>query len=158
MAERERRSVRLTEDEAWAFVADAHTGILTTLRRDGSPVALPVWFAVVDRRIYVSTRGKKLLRIRHDSRCSFLVESGERWAELKAVHVGCDGRVLEEIDHALSGRIGDELTRKYAAFRTATSAMPDATREAYAPASGAVVELTPHDRLLTWDNARLGID
>ena len=39
--------VRLTSDEAWAFVEHAHTGIFTTLRRDGQPVALPVWFATV---------------------------------------------------------------------------------------------------------------
>ena len=37
--------VRLDDDEAWAELDAAHTGILTTLRRDGWPVSLPVWFA-----------------------------------------------------------------------------------------------------------------
>ena len=45
--------VRLSEEEAWAELGAAHTGILTTLRRDGRPVSLPVWFATVGRRIYV---------------------------------------------------------------------------------------------------------
>ena len=47
--------VRLTEDEAWAELAAAHTGILTTLRRDGRPVPLPVWFVALDRHVYVRT-------------------------------------------------------------------------------------------------------
>ena len=76
--------VRLTDDEAWAELAAAHTGILTTLRRDGRPVALPVWFAVLDRRIYVRTPAgtHKVGHVRHDPRATFLVERGERWAEL----------------------------------------------------------------------------
>ena len=39
--------VRLSEEEAWAELATAHTGILTTLRRDGRPVSLPVWLVAV---------------------------------------------------------------------------------------------------------------
>ncbi|MGH9137555.1 MAG: pyridoxamine 5'-phosphate oxidase family protein [Acidimicrobiales bacterium] len=42
--------VRLTDDEAWAFLENGHIGILTSLRRDGWPVSLPVWFVVLDRR------------------------------------------------------------------------------------------------------------
>ena len=42
--EGQRRSVRLSEDEAWAFVDGAHTGIFCSMKRDGSPVMLPVWF------------------------------------------------------------------------------------------------------------------
>ena len=152
----ERRGVRMTEDEAWAFLTDAHTGILTTLRRDGSPIALPVWFAVLDRRIYVVTRGKKVLRVQNDPRCSFLVESGERWAELMAVHVSCEGRVVDSLDPDLSSRLRSEIARKYASYRTVPRAMPDATRAHYAEAAGATIELTPHGRLLNWDNNRLG--
>ncbi len=157
MAERGARSIRMSDDEAWSFVTDAHTGILTTLRRDGQPIALPIWFAVVDRRIYLSTRGKKLLRVRHDPRCSFLVETGERWAELEAVHFSCTGRVLDDLPDELRERVGAEMHRKYDAFRTSTWAMPTATRAAYDPAAGAMIELTVHGRILTWDNRRLGL-
>ena len=53
-------SPRMTDDEIWSFVTDAHTGIMTTLRRDGYPISLPLWFACLDRQIYLRTRGKKL--------------------------------------------------------------------------------------------------
>ena len=152
-----RRSIRMTGEEAWAFLTDAHTGILTTLRRDGYPIALPVWFAVVDRTIYVSTRGKKVLRARQDPRCSFLVESGLRWAELQAVHITADARVLDDVDDALGERIRAEMGRKYDAFRTASSAMPSETKQHYASAAGAMIELVPHGKILSWDNHHLGI-
>jgi nitroimidazol reductase NimA-like FMN-containing flavoprotein (pyridoxamine 5'-phosphate oxidase superfamily) len=152
-----RRSVRMTEDEAWEFLCRGHTGILTTLRRDGAPVALPIWYAALDGRIYVQTRGKKLLRARNDPRCSFLVESGERWAELRAVHLSCRATVLDDVSDDLGRRIREEMDRKYAAFRTTASAMPDATRQHYAKARGAVIELTPVGRTLAWDNTHLGL-
>jgi len=77
---------RLTDVEALAKIDAAHTGVLTTLRRDGQPVTLPMWHAVIDRHIFVRTlrRTKKVARVRHDGRASFLVESGLDWAELCA--------------------------------------------------------------------------
>jgi nitroimidazol reductase NimA-like FMN-containing flavoprotein (pyridoxamine 5'-phosphate oxidase superfamily) len=150
MPDEQRRGVRMTAAEAWAFLAEGHTGILTTLRQDGYPIALPVWFAVVDRVIYVSTRGKKIDRVRRDQRCSFLVEDGLRWAELRAVHLTADASVVDELDAALAEQIRAELERKYAEFRTATSAMSSATRSHYA--NGSMIRLVPHSRVLTWDN------
>ncbi len=95
-----KKSVRLSRDEAWAELTNAHTGILTTLRRDGVPITLPVWFVVLDERIYVSAPGhtKKIARVRNDPRVSFLVESGERWAELRAVHVTGKGHIVEDLE------------------------------------------------------------
>ena len=43
--------VLLNDDEAWAELERAHTGILTTLRRDGMAVSLPTWFVALDRRV-----------------------------------------------------------------------------------------------------------
>lgn len=150
-----RASVRMTEDEAWATLEAAHTGILTTLRRDGRPIALPIWFVVLDHRIYVTTRGKKIVRARHDPRASFLVEAGERWAELRAVHVDCRAAVVEPSEE-MAGRIRAAMDRKYQAYRTAANEMPAATREHYRTSMGAVIELVPDGKLLTWDNRRLG--
>ena len=94
-------SVRMTPDEAWARIESAHTGIITSLRRDGMPIALPMWFCVVDGAVHFRTlaRSKKAARLRHDPRISFLVEGGERWAELWAVHLaGTAVFVDDEVD------------------------------------------------------------
>ena len=148
-------SIRLSADEAWDALRTAHTGILTTLRRDGMPITLPTWFVAMDRTICfrATSRTKKVTRLRHDPRVSFLIESGERWAELRAVHL--TGRAELVIDPDEAARIGDAIDDKYAAFRTASAAMPDATRAHYA--SRMTYRIVPDERLLTWDNARLDL-
>ncbi len=149
-------SVRLSADEAWAVVEASHTGIFTSLRRDGTPIALPIWFVVLERRIYVSgpATAKRVARIRRDPRVSFLVESGERWADLRAVHVSGRARVVTEPE--LLARVATALDAKYRAFRTSRAAMPAATRAHYA-VELATVEITPDAHILSWDNARLGL-
>ncbi len=148
-------TIRLSPDEAWEVIDGSHTGILTTLRADGSPVTLPTWFVVLDRTICMSTpsQTKKVRRIRRDPRASFLVESGLRWAELRAVHVS--GRIEIVEDEATMVRIREALDDKYASFRTAQANMPEATRNHYA--SRTFLQLVPEPRVLTWDNSRISL-
>ena len=145
-------SVRLSDDEAWEVLERAHTGILTTLKADGAPVTLPVWFVVIDRTIGMRTppRTKKVKRIRRDPRASFLVESGEKWAELEAVHLSGHVELVEE--DATKVRIDAALHDKYASFRTPRSAMSEAARQAYAEFIH--LQFVPSGRMLTWDNRR----
>ena len=148
-------SIRLTVDEAWEAVESAHTGILTTLRRDGMPIALPVWFVVDDRSVALMTPAgtKKIGRIRHDPRASFLVESGEQYTELRGVHL--TGRVeLVEDAAAISG-IEAAVNAKYAGFRPPTASLPAAAQAYYA--SQVFLRFMPDSRILTWDNARLAL-
>jgi general stress protein 26 len=145
--------VRLSEDEAWQAITAAHTGVFTTLRADGTPVALPVWFAAINRAIYVGTpsRAKKVTRVRNDPRASFLIESGSRWAELRAVHLNGVVDIVE--DAATIDTVTFALDTKYGAFRTPSAAMPAATRAHYAGRT--LLRFVPSGRILSWDNARL---
>jgi PPOX class probable F420-dependent enzyme len=149
-------SVRMSLDEAWTFVARAHTGIVVSLRRSGMPIALPMWFAVLDRQIYVRTPAgsKKVARLRRDPRVAFLVESGERWAELEAVHITGSAEVVD--DAAVLARVEAEMERKYAAFRTERAAMPAGTRRHY-ERPFVVIRIVPDPRVLSWDNRKLEI-
>lgn len=149
--------MRLSVDEAWTVLEAAHTGILTSMRSDGMPVTLPVWFVALDRCIYVSgpTTTKKFARVRRDPRVSFLVESGRRWAELRGVHLTGRARIVTEPE--LQERVAAALGAKYSAYRTSRAAMPDATRAKYDVAT-TTIEIVPDERILSWDNARLGLD
>jgi Pyridoxamine 5'-phosphate oxidase len=148
-------SIRLSIDEAWEFVASARTGIMTTLRRDGMPIAMPLWYVAHERSIYVSTRGKKLVRLRNDPRASFLVETGEKWAELKAVHF--TGRVdLAPVDPDLSKLLSRMSEEKYRAFRTPASQMPESATRTYST-SMKWIRFIPDDRVLSWDNSRFQV-
>lgn len=145
--------LRLSPDEAWSFLERAHTGILTTLRSDGSPVALPVWFVTLDRTICIGTPAgtKKIMRVRRDPRASFLVEQGERWAELQAVHLS--GQVEIVTDDDVVTRVVQALDDKYREFQTPSAAMPENTQKHYA--RRAILRLHPEGRILSWDNRRI---
>lgn len=135
-------------------MAASHTCILTTLRRDGRPVSLPLWFAVLDRRIYIRSlaTGKKVARIRHDPRAGVLIESGERWRDLVAVHLSGSARLLDENDPVIPD-VQRVIDAKYAAFRSDDN-VPDRTKEHYAQPY-AYICFEPDDKIVSWDNSRL---
>ena len=148
--------ISMSDDEAWDFIEKGHTGVFATLRRDGWPVALPLWFAVHGRRIYLGTpsQSMKLRRIAHDDRGSFLVETGEKWAELAAVHLPVRATVLDaEADAEEMEQAGRLFAEKYAASRTSTKSMPKATSKHYS--SQRIIRLDPAGPALSWDNSRI---
>src|SRR6516225_8326344 len=108
-------SIRLSKEEAWVELERAHTGIFTTLQRNGWPISLPMWFVALDRHIYLRTpaQSKKLARIRHDSRGNFLVERGERWKEL------CADMILLRLNP-----VGPAITWDNARIRLRTDSVP----------------------------------
>lgn len=144
-------SVRLAADEAWRVIEASHTGLLTTLRADGSPITLPVWFVVVDRTICLSapSRTKKVSRVRRDPRAAFLVESGMQWDELRAVHL--NGLVEVVDDEPERQLIAAAVERKYRDFQTPSTVMPADTQAHYADRT--FLRLRPYERVLSWDNS-----
>ena len=124
--------IRLSEDEAEDVLDKSHTGILTTLRRDGMPVSLPVWYVVDERTIVVKTppRTKKVARVKRDARASFLVESGERWIDLLGVHLSGTVRIIDDADEV--SRLDAALHGKYAGFRPDAAVLPATTKARYA--------------------------
>ena len=119
-------------------------------------MALPVWFVLLDQRIYVSgpAHTKKFARIRRDPRVSFLVESGTRWSELRGVHV--TGRAAIVDNAAVLEAVREAMHEKYHGYRTARGSMPDETRAHY-DTDSTTIEIVADERILNWDNARLGI-
>jgi PPOX class probable F420-dependent enzyme len=144
--------VRLSEDEIWQRLASAHTGIVTTLRRDGMPMALPLWFVADGRTLAFSSPSgsKKVARLNHDPRASFLVESGLAWRELSAIHF--TGRIEFVTDPEETTRLEGLINEKYAPFRN-VSQMSTNTRSHYADKSW--MRFIPDERVLSWDNSRI---
>jgi nitroimidazol reductase NimA-like FMN-containing flavoprotein (pyridoxamine 5'-phosphate oxidase superfamily) len=147
-------SVRLDEAEVRDFLKSAHTGILTTLRANGLPISLPMWFVGLDGVVYVQTpsRSKKVTRIRGDSRVGFLIESGLRWAELKAVHLS--GRAVFVDDDSEKARVSKAMAEKYESFRTTRSQYPSATKKHYSD-DRLTIRIEAEGRVLSWDNAKI---
>ncbi|MEX0684004.1 MAG: pyridoxamine 5'-phosphate oxidase family protein [Dehalococcoidia bacterium] len=82
----------MTDAERDAFVSNRRYGILTTLRSDGSPVSVPVWYEWDGHVLWMFCyeKGGKLKRLQHDARATVLVvnhpDEMETW-------VAFDGRI-----------------------------------------------------------------
>jgi PPOX class probable F420-dependent enzyme len=83
----------MTDAQRDAFLAERRYGILTTLRRDGIPISLPVWFQWdgATLRMFCHEASGKLKRLRRDPRATVLVvnhpDEPENW-------VSFDGRII----------------------------------------------------------------
>jgi PPOX class probable F420-dependent enzyme len=92
------------------FLAKTRYGYLTTLRRDGSPLTVPVWFewdgAVV--RIFTGKASTKVKRIRRDPRVTLLVTN--RLAE-KEAWVAFDGPATIELEGGFE--LAERLAHRY---------------------------------------------
>lgn len=155
MAHREKScsmGVRLNVEEQAAFLDTGHTAVLTTLKRDGWPVSLPVWYVYVDGHVYVASpeASAKIKRIRHDERTWFLVERGEMWKELASVGFAARAVLVDGKEHDRAMAVFDE---KYGAFRTPDEEMPDVTKRHYS--RHLVFRLDQDGDALTWDNSRI---
>lgn len=147
---------RLTDEEAWEYIAQAHTGILTTLRRDGRSISLPVWHVVLDRHVYVRSPAStaKLARIRNDPRVSFLVESGQAWVDLTAVRF--DAQAVIETRPDVIDEVMRLLGVKYGASGPPLDRLPAAVGVLYADRT--VIRLDAEGRLSSWNNRALLAD
>lgn len=145
--------VAMDDDEVRDFLAAAHTGVLSTLRADGRPAAVPLWFVLDGPDVIIRTRAAsaKAANVRRDPRVSFLVEEGRAWAELRAVSIA--GRAVPEGDPAARARIDAAFDVKYAGFLMPPE-VPGASRRHYAaPRVHLRIEAT--GRPLSWDNSKL---
>jgi PPOX class probable F420-dependent enzyme len=82
----------MTDAERDAFLTESRYGILTTLRANGAPVSLPVWYEWdgATLRMFCHKASGKMRRLKHDARASVLVVNDpnepENW-------VGFDGSI-----------------------------------------------------------------
>ena len=54
-------------------------------------------------------------------------------------------------------RVGEALTAKYSTFRTPRTEMPDDTRTHY-ERPFVVVRIAAEERIVSWDNTKLGLE
>lgn len=143
--------VTLTDSEVLAFLERGHTCAVTTLRADGFPVSLPMWFTLDGHDLHLQTprRSAKLRRIRADSRACVLVEEGRTFRELRAVSLLGRIAVVEDEEEKL--RAAAAHRAKYGSRRS-TAQLPAATVRHYA--AMVWLRFTP-EQVISWDNGKL---
>ncbi len=98
----------MSDEAREAFLAETRLGVLSTLRDDGAPISVPVWFEWdgSHARMFTTASSRKVERLARDARASLLVaariDEPEAW-------VAIDGRIdiLEEGATDLAERLAE---------------------------------------------------
>jgi PPOX class probable F420-dependent enzyme len=145
--------VTMSGDEIAGFISDHGTAVLTTLRADGRPVPLPVWYVAFDGALYFQTpvRSRKVGNIERDPRVAVLLDDGERWEHLRGVLIqGTAERVTGE---ALFARVLAAFGELFADLTVPAAELPAAASARYA--GMAVFRVLVPERPATWDNSKI---
>jgi PPOX class probable F420-dependent enzyme len=139
--------------EIAAFISDHGTAVLTTLRADGWPVPLPVWYVAMDGALYFQTpvRSRKVGNIERDARVAVLIEDGERWAQLRGVLIAGAAEVVA--DEALRSRVLTAFDELFADLKVPAGQLPRAMSATYADMAVFRVPLPAEP--VSWDNRKV---
>ena len=104
------RSERGGAASGFSFLGGRHYVNLTTFRKSGEEVTTPVWFALVDGRLYVTTppESGKMKRIRNDPRV--IVTPATSWGAPRGE--GVEG-LARDVEDEGTGHVEEALLEKY---------------------------------------------
>jgi PPOX class probable F420-dependent enzyme len=148
-----RDAIKMSSEEADAFLAEERTVTCATNGRNGFPHLMPLWYVVRDGRIWAWTYGKsqKVKNLERDPRATLQVETGVEYAELRGVMLRCDVEIHRDVDVVVDFAM--ELVGRYSGSGPEHDAARDAFR-AQAPKRVAL-EFVERERV-TWDHRKLG--
>lgn len=147
-----RKLIEIDDAERARYFADAKTVMLVSIGRDGYPHAVPMWFMVDDDGSILMTtygRSQKAVNLRRDPKTALLVESGERYDELKGVLIRGTATVLE--DEELCVRVLMTIHAKH--YGELATGVADVMRAQ--ARKRVVLKITP-ERVSSWDHSKLG--
>jgi len=149
---KQRDAVRMSDEEVWDFLEQAHSLQLATIGKDGAPHLTTVWFGIKDGRILFETYGKaqKVANLRRDNRIALLAEDGHTYDQLRGVSINGTAEIIEQ-NPALTQEMGF-LMRIH--FKGRPDADFDKMTEQMAR-KRIVVAVTP-DKVMSWDHRKLG--
>jgi nitroimidazol reductase NimA-like FMN-containing flavoprotein (pyridoxamine 5'-phosphate oxidase superfamily) len=149
-----RETIRMTEPELSAYLAEQRRIILVTIGPDGMPHPMPMNYGMDQAgRVIIVTfaKSQKVKNLARDPRATLLVESGTSYSELKSAVLYCEGEVLtdpEEIALCMAQvRASDTMQASL------TAPMSEQVRASMA--KRVALRFTPV-RVVSWDHGKLG--
>jgi hypothetical protein len=151
-----RDQIRMSEEEALAFLGEERTVICATNGRRGWPHLMPLWYVLRPTgdggapQVWAWTfaKSQKARNLERDRRATLEVEAGETYDELRGVMLECDVVVHDDVE--LVRDFGLELYARYAEVDDDVRAMVDAQ----AP-KRIGLQFVERSRA-TWDHRKLG--
>ena len=95
-----RAQIVMSDDEVWQFLDQQRSSTVATYGPQGQIHLVGMWYGVLDGQIWFETKKKaqKTVNLRRDPRCSFLVEAGHTYDQLRGVAIEGQGVVVEDED------------------------------------------------------------
>ena len=146
-----RDQIRMNDEEIRAFLEEQRTLQVATIDHDGWPHLVAMWYVLINDQIVFWTYAKsqKAANLRRDDRLTCLVETGERYDELRGVQI--KGRATISDDRETVQRIGEAIWERY------TGPLNDTTRKMVAAqAAKRVVISVKSVEIVSWDHRKLG--
>ena len=108
-----RDQIKMTAEEADAFLEEQRTVICATNGRDGFPHLMPLWYVVKNGRIWAWTYAKsqKARNLERDLRATLQVEAGGEYQDLRGLMLRCETTVHH--DHDVIEAFAMELVDRY---------------------------------------------
>jgi PPOX class probable F420-dependent enzyme len=147
-----RAQIALTPDEVQTLLREARTMVLVTTGPDGVPDPVPMWFVVSDGVIQMRTyaRSQKVRNLERDPRFAALIETGERYVELRGAQLSGTVALLDDVD-----LVCDVFAALMVKYEGLDPAHVDSVRTAYrdrAPKQRVLrLEVT---KVVSWDHAK----
>ena len=150
----QRAAIALTRDEADELLRTARTMVLVSNGPDGVPDPVPMWYLVDDTgvvwmRTYAASQ--KVRNLERDPRFSALVETGERYVELRGMQLAGTISLVTDVDRICEVFAG--LMVKYEGLDPEhVAAVKVAYREKAAKQRALRLDV---ERLVTWDHSKI---
>lgn len=96
----QRDQIAMSVDEISAFLEQGGTVQVALYGPDGYPDITPMWYVIDGDMLWMRTYGKsqKVVNARRDPRCCVLIETGDKYLELRGVQITGDLQISEDVD------------------------------------------------------------
>ena len=146
-----RERIRMSDADAWDFIASRKAMQTATLNRDGSPHLTTNWFAIVDGQILFETytKSQKIVNLRRDARIALLWEDGDLYTELRGVSLNGTATLVDDPDQ-VADLARHVVRRNYP--ETPEAEVGEAARGLARKRTGVVVR---PEKIFSWDHRKL---
>jgi PPOX class probable F420-dependent enzyme len=150
---KQRSEIAMSADEISDFLNAGGTVQLALIGPDGYPDITPMWFVIDGDTLWMRTYGKsqKVVNARRDPRCCALIETGDRYLELRGVQITGDVQVVDDVD-----RICWVAARLMVKYEGVDPEHIPALETAYRDRAPKQVALSLSlDRIVSWDHRKM---
>ena len=148
-----RAQIRMTDEEAWAFIETCKSMQTATLNRDGSPHLTTNWFAIVDGALVFETftKSQKIRNLERDDRIAVLFEDGTEYNQLRGVSINGKAELVRDTDR-LHGLALEVMKRNQPEIPEAM--LDDVAKQMAAKRTGVVIH---PEKVVSWDHRKLDV-